>query len=110
MLLQIDSLLEGHCRNCHVYSELRNKTDEKKAYRFCIDRCWVQKEMQRIANLSNEGEKKFSPGETFYLVNHIEILGMERGLPQVAKQLNRKVEDIEWKYFELQEKTRHMAV
>jgi hypothetical protein len=45
----------------------------------------------------------WSPSETFYLVNHVPIVGAE----ETARRLNRTVEEVESKYE--REKNRHRA-
>jgi hypothetical protein len=47
----------------------------------------------------------WSPSETFYLVNHVPIVGAE----ETARRLNRKVEEVEAKFEREQQKNRHRA-
>lgn len=55
----------------------------------------------------DEAEKPLTPGEMFYLVNHLDVLGVERGSKQVARHLERQPFYLKNIYFLQKKKTHH---
>ncbi|MBU8908545.1 hypothetical protein [Desertibacillus haloalkaliphilus] len=76
----------------------------------CLHHCVVGRRMQMYgAYLQLEKEKRWSKGELFYMENHLDVLGIEKGAPQVANRLGCSEVDVEFQYTE-RKKTNHMAV
>lgn len=66
----------------------------------------------QLLKLDNK-DQFWSKGEVFHLVNHLDVLGIERGLMQVSRRLERDSLHVEVKYYTEKEKrksTRNMAV
>lgn len=55
-------------------------------------------------------KRKLSEGEVFYLVNHLDVLGIEKGCEQISYRMNMDPAHIKTKYFEEKKKTSHIAV
>lgn len=84
-------LIGEHCSNCLIGSTL-----------LALGR--------KLNNLDNK-EQHWTEGELFYLINHLDVLGIERGLMQVARRLEREPLHVEIQYYSIKEKsTRNMAV
>ncbi|MGO4890329.1 hypothetical protein ACJ2A9_21485 [Anaerobacillus sp. MEB173] len=49
-------------------------------------------------------KRELSQGELFYMINHIDVLGVDRGCLQISHRLNMDPIHIKYKYFEEKEK------
>lgn len=113
ILVQINGLLDKHCKGCITYRQIVQDKNYYTANRFCLDRCWVQKKVQSLIESNERSERKFSSEERFYLYHHIEVLGRDRGVKQVARKLESSDLAVECEYDDIRAKrksTRNMAV
>ena len=110
LISQIDAI-NDKCKICFVHTGSAHERNKKmKAFcTQCENFSAIKALGVKLLNLENE--KKFTDGEIFYIMNHLEALGVQRGLLQVASRLGRDVWEVEAQYYMEKEKsTRNMAV
>ncbi|WP_100406646.1 zinc-finger domain-containing protein [Bacillus solitudinis] len=104
VLRRIDILQQDYCHTCqHV------KADRSASYHAICGKCTIGK---RIKALGDQLARPVIPyrwtkEESFYALNHIDVLGLISGVPKVSRKLALDEVDVETHYFRKKEKAHH---
>jgi len=109
LLQQIDCLQEDHCKTC---SHTQGLTGDERdlAHRTICSPCTIGQRIRNLADMLSSGNEpvhRWTKDETYYAINHIDVLGLVRGVKKVANKLALNDITVEMYYFKQKEKTHH---
>ncbi|MBP3951153.1 zinc-finger domain-containing protein [Bacillus suaedae] len=110
ILHQIDEIERKHCRSCDQMKESSYGRQMERIYRTVCSNCPFGQRISELGEMlsqSNVTPHWWNKEESFYAINHIEVLGLERGIRQVARRLGLKESQVECFYFDKTEKAYH---
>ncbi|OLS34193.1 hypothetical protein BTR22_19080 [Alkalihalophilus pseudofirmus] len=114
ILQTIDTLQSEHCESCTHLAGAAGNQAERLFHDVC-KKCVIGKQIIQLgkgltAGHHQQQQHHWSNEETFYAVNHIEVLGIAKGVEQVANRLEIDPYYVEVHYFRQKEKAHHTSV
>ena len=112
ILSAINRLHDEHCTGCEKRVGLLSNGATTGRSGVCYT-CPIGIEIREIGSHLSfaDDSRKFSKAESFYVINHIDALGLEKGVKKVAKALGVDPQRVEAHYIRSkQNKARHKAV
>jgi hypothetical protein len=106
LLEQIDCLQEEHCLVCEHIQGL-NGDERDYVHQAICGQCTIGKRIRNIGEMlscGNEPVHHWTKDETYYAVNHIDVLGLVRGVRKVADKLALNDIHVEMHYFKQKKK------
>lgn len=109
LIEQAGNLMEENCKSCDKRKNVKGYHERSEICR----RCPINKKIRSLGKEIEEMEESsdLSGRQLFYLVNHLDVLGLERGLKQVHKHFKKHTQtSLIAEYYQAKKKARHMAV